>query len=111
MKKATLSALVAYLNGKEIANLPEIKEELEAELARNEAKAAANRIMYNEAHEVVMTRLGKVPMTAQALYDACKAELPEEFTVSKLRYALLNYWEDEVSILDEGHGAKQFARA
>lgn len=106
MKKSTLKSLVSYLNGETITNLDEIKGELEAELARGEEKAAANRAMYAEAHDVVINAMGYVDhaMTLAEIVEACGDELPEGFTKSKLQYALLNYWTTEVVVNRYGQG-------
>ena len=102
MTKNTLKSLVAYLNGQTIDNLDEIKASLEAELAKGEEKAQANRALYAEAHDVVMAHLSANPMTVAELYEACKDELPEGFSKSKVQYALLNYWASEVVKANDG---------
>lgn len=96
MKKNTMKSLVAYLNGETITNLDEIKAELQAELDKSEAKAQANRDLYATAHDVVMAHLTNKPQTVADLFTACKAELPEGFSKSKMQYALGNYWAEEV---------------
>lgn len=93
MKKSTLKSLVSYLNGEVITNLDEIKAELEAELAKNAEKAEANRKVYEEAREIVLSELGDTPATASELYEAVADKLPEGFTKAKVQYALTHYWE------------------
>lgn len=93
MKKTTLKSLVSYLNGEAITNLDEIKAELEAELAKNAGKAEANRKLYEEAREIVLSELGDTPATAGELYEAVADKLPEGFTKAKVQYALTHYWE------------------
>lgn len=93
MKKTTLKSLVSYLNGEAITNLDEIKAELEAELAKNAEKAEANRKVYEEAREIVLSELGDTPATASELYEAVADKLPEGFTKAKVQYALTHYWE------------------
>ena len=96
MKKSTLKSLVSYLNGEAITNLDEIKAELEAELAKNAEKAEANRKVYEEAREIVLSELGDTPATASELYEAVADKLPEGFTKAKVQYALTHYWETYV---------------
>ena len=83
MKKSTLKSLVAYLNGETVANINEIKAELQAELSKGEEKAKANRDLYAAAHEAVMGVMSDTPMTVADIFAACEDKLPENFT--KLR--------------------------
>lgn len=96
MKKSTMMSLVAYLNGENVTNLDEIKAELEAELNRGAEKAAANREMYEAAHDVVMAQLGDIPVTIGELYETIKDELPDGFSKGKLQYAITRMWIGEL---------------
>lgn len=111
MKKATLKNLVAYLNGETVTNIDEIKAELEAELTKGEAKAQANRDLYASAHDAVMDAITNEPQTIAEIYEACKDELPEGFSKSKVQYAILNYWNAEVSKVENAKGANQYRKA
>ena len=111
MKKSTMKSLVSYLNGEVVTNLDEIKAELEAELAKGEAKAQANRDAYAIAHEIVMAHMSEVPQTIAEIFDACSNELPEGFSKSKIQYAMLNYWKDEVVKIEQAKGANQYRLA
>lgn len=102
MTKNTLKSLVAYLNGQTIDNFEEVKASLEAELAKSEEKAQANRALYAQAHDVVMAQMDETPKTIAELYDACKDALPEGMSKSKVQYALLNYWASEVVKANDG---------
>lgn len=106
-----MKSLVAYLNGEAITNLDEIKAELQAELDKGEAKAQANRDLYSTAHDVVMAHLDSTPVTVTDLFTACESELPDGFSKSKVQYALLNYWSDEVVKHDNGKKAFTYTRA
>ena len=55
MKKVSLQSLVSYLTS--TGALPEVRDEIVAELARGEAKAQANRDLYAEATPVVLGAL------------------------------------------------------
>ena len=96
MKKSTMMSLVAYLNGENVTNLDEIKAELEAELNRGAEKTAANREMYETAHDIVMAQLGDTPVTIGELYETTKDELPEGFSKGKLQYAMTRMWIGEL---------------
>ena len=109
MKKNTMITIAAY-----IKNVPELANEyaeLQAELDKNAAKAQANRDLYATAHDVVMAHLGSTPVTVADLFTACEGELPEGFSRSKIQYALLNYWDDEVVKHENGKKAFTYTRA
>lgn len=92
MKKASMEALVRYLNGETVANLDVIRDELVAELAKDQAKAEANRTLYDQIGEAVLKALASttVPVTAQELADETG------FPKGKIVYGLRNYWSDKV---------------
>ena len=71
MKKVTIEALVAYLNGETVTNLDEIKAELETELNKSKAQKEANQAIYAEIHGAVIKALTSAenPVTAQELAD------------------------------------------
>lgn len=109
MKKNTMTTIAAY-----IKNVPELANEyaeLQAELDKNAAKAQANRDLYATAHDVVMAHLDSTPVTVTELYASCEDELPDGFSKSKIQYALLNYWSDEVVKHDNGKKAFTYTRA
>ena len=102
MKKNTLKTLVSYLTEKNDDYMVDIRDELAAELEKGEEKARANRELYDAAHDVVMQRISTEPVTICALYELCADALPEGFSKSKLQYAILNYWTNEVVKHDNG---------
>lgn len=104
MKKSTLKSLVAYLNGEVVTNIDEIKAELEAEYAKGEAKAQANREAYALAHDVVMNAINGKALTVKEIVAACEGELPEGFSASKVQYGLLNYWNTEIEKIENAKG-------
>lgn len=109
MKKNTMTAIANY-----IKNVPELATEyaeLSAELAKSEAKAQANRELYDTAHEVVLAHLTDKPMTVAEIVEVCGDELPEGMTKSKVQYALINYWADEVVKIENAKSANQYRKA
>ena len=90
MKKSSLQSLVTLLT--ETGSLPEIRDEIIAELDKGKAKADANRELYAEIHDKVITALStaSAPVTAQ--------EIANEIKISrgKVVYGLTNYWSTEV---------------
>lgn len=109
MKKTTMTTIANYI--KNVPDLAAEYAELTAELAKGEAKAQANRSLYEAAHDVVMSHLTMQPVTVAELVEACEAELPEGMTKSKIQYALLNYWTDEVVKIENPKSANQYRRA
>lgn len=109
MKKNTMTTIANY-----IKNVPELAAEyaeLSAELAKGEAKAQANRELYDTAREVVLAHLTDKPMTVAEIVEACGDELPEGMTKSKVQYALINYWAGEVVKIENAKAANQYRKA
>ncbi len=100
MKKASLRALVDYIVENDVNELSEIKDEIVAELSKGEAKAQANRDLYEQAHDVVMNglRMATEPVTIGELYDEIADELPEGFSKGKVQYALTHGLKDKVKV-------------
>ena len=96
MTKNAIKSLGAYLNGENVTNIAEIKEQLEAELRKSEEKAQANRNLYNEAHDAVINALTDKPMTIAELWEKVQNEVPAGFTKSKMQYAMREYWSNEI---------------
>lgn len=110
MKKSTLSALVAYLNANPIAELADATADLNAEFEKNEAKAQANRDLYESAHDAVMTAITDTPRTVTEIFEACKDSLPVGFSRSKLQYAIREYWGSEVDRHENGKEAYTYTK-
>ena len=99
MKKSTLEAIRNYLNGDATVDTEALRAEVEAEWDKTFAKARANADTYAAAHDVVMAKLAEdptTPMSAADLFIECEGKLPDNFTVSKLQYALSRMWQDEL---------------
>jgi predicted HTH transcriptional regulator len=96
MKKASLEALVTLLT--DTNALPEVRDEIVAELSKGKAKADANRELYAQYHEKVIAALSvaNAPVTAQDLADETK------IARGKIVYGLKNYWADEVVVDNSG---------
>lgn len=96
MKKATMNAIVNYINDNAVTELFEIRDELVAELNKGAEKAQANRDMYAEAHDIVMSALSDTPVTIAELYDEIADRLPDGMTKGKVQYAVTRLWTDEI---------------
>ena len=94
MKKASMEAIVNYIDTHNVEELFSVKDELTAELAKGKAKADANRAVYADIHDQVikaLTGAGK-PVTAQELSDETG------IARGKIAYGLNNYWTGEVVV-------------
>ena len=96
MKKSTIKTLVAYLNGADVDNLELIKEELEAELAKDEQRKAEKTSAYDTAWEAVRELLSKSNKPLSAAEITEQAELPDGFGKGKVVYGLGHDWADRV---------------
>lgn len=110
MKKSTMEALYAVLNtGAAVTD--ELRNEFNAEYERTAAKSRANAAMYDEAHDALMNAAEwDKPMTAAELAETFADVLPDGFTKSKVQYALLHYWTDEVEKHENGKNAYTYSR-
>ena len=93
MKKATMKAIVDYIEENDVTELSEVKDELVAELAKGEEKAEANRAVYAEMHDKVMEciRTANAPVTAQEIADATG------IARGKIVHGLTKLWDAEVT--------------
>ena len=96
MKKSTLEAIRNYLNGDDTVDLSILCEEVNAEWNRLNAKREANQDMYAKARDVAFDVLDETPRTVKELFEM-STEWPPGFTQAKLQYALLRYWDGEIT--------------
>ena len=92
MKKATMNTILSLISTIDTPEADEVRAELNAELAKGQAKADANRTAYAELHDKVMQALEVAgqPVTAQEIADEVGASR------GKIVYGLTNYWSAEV---------------
>lgn len=106
MKKATMTALVNYLNDMIAMNggeadtdefIVNARDEMTAELSKGAEEKARNAELYNSAKSIVMDELSDTPVTISELWDALADKLTEVgFTKGKLQYAVTRLWKDEI---------------
>jgi len=96
MKKNTMNTILSLIATIDTPEAEEVRAELTAELNKGAEKAEANRKLYEQAREVVLSELGDTPVTVAELYEAVQDKLPEGFTKAKVQYALGHYWEQDV---------------
>ena len=102
MRKVSLQTLVSFINamdmqGSASQEVLAVRDELVAELSKNEAKAQANRDLYAEAKDIVLGALSDTPVTISELYAEIEDSLPEGFSKGKVQYAITRLWADEVT--------------
>lgn len=96
MKKSTMNSILSLIA---TINTPEaevVRNEITAELNKGLEKSEANRKLYAEARDIVLSGLSETPITVSELYKAIEDKLPADFSKSKMQYALINYWKDDV---------------
>jgi len=96
MTKAIMNSILSVVSTIDTPEAEEIRTAINAELARGEAKAQANRDMYASAKDVILDALSDTPVTIGELFDEIKGDLPEGFTKSKVQYAVTRLFKDEV---------------
>ena len=108
MKKNVFEMVVAMVNGREVADMDTLRNEVNAEYERMNAKRQANQDAYTAAHDVLMGALTDKEQTAKELFE--RNEWPDNFTQGKLNYALRAMWADEVRKIDNGKSANTYTR-
>lgn len=109
MKKNTLTALYTYfVKNDTTIDMTTVVEDIRAEYERTAAKAQANKNIYDAAHDVLIAALTNTPQTSKEIFEA--NEWPEDFTQSKLNYALRALWANEVNKIDNGKSAYTYTR-
>ena len=98
MKKNVFEMVVALVNGREVADMNTLREEINAEWNKMVGKAQEKASVYDAAKPVVLNALRNAtsPMTVKEIYEACESDLPADFSTNKINYALREYWADEV---------------
>jgi hypothetical protein len=96
MKKTTMNTILSLIATIDTPEAEAVRSELKAELSKGAEKAQANRELYEQAKEIVLSELGETPVTVAELYEAVEDKLPEGFTKAKVQYALGHYWDKDV---------------
>lgn len=108
MKKNVFEAIHSYLNGDETVDLSMVREEVNAEWERMNAKRESNKAVYAAAEKVLLDALTDTPQTSREIFDA--NVWPDGFAVGKLNYALRAMWADEIVKHDNGKSAFTYTR-
>lgn len=103
MKKNTIESLYAYfVKNDNTVDLSTVVEDVRAEYERTNAKTKAKMDAYAVAKPIVLGVITDNPMTVKDIYEACKNDLPDDFSSHKIQYALRTYWVDDVDKHDNG---------
>lgn len=108
MKKNVFEMVVAMVNGQPVADMDTLRNEINAEYERMNAKRQANQDAYAAAHDILMGALTDKEQTSKELFES--NEWPEGFTQGKLNYALRAMWADEINKVDNGRSANTYTR-
>lgn len=105
MKKNVFEMVVAMVNGQPVADMDTLRNEINAEYERMNAKRNANKSAYDTAKDVAFNILCDKPMTVKEVFAAGEGQWPDGFTSAKVQYAFLHYWNDEIVKHDNGKSA------
>ena len=108
MKKNVFEMVVAMVNGREVSDMETLRNEINAEYERMNAKRQANQDIYAIAHDVLMEALTDKEQTSKELFE--RNEWPEGFTQGKLNYALRAMWNEEVNRIENGKNPLTYTR-
>lgn len=102
MTKEIMSTIYTVLNTVEFEGKPAAMEALEKELRRSERAKAEKSALYELAKETVLEvlRTASGPATVAEIFEACQAQLPADFSKSKVQYGLTHYWMEEVEKIE-----------
>ena len=89
-------------------NVQAVFNEVATEWGKNREKSEANAKIYAAAKEPVFAVLSDTPQTVKEIFTEIEDDLPENFSPSKLQWALLNLWNDEVVAHDNGKNPKTY---
>ncbi len=105
MKKNTITTLYNYfVKNNDTIDLSAAVEDIRAEYEKSAAKVDAKMLAYERAKPIVLSAITGVALTVKDIFTTCENDLPEDFTASKIQYALLHYWANEVNKIDNGKG-------
>ena len=98
MTKTIMNSILSTIATIDTPEAEEIRNVIQKELAKGEAKAQANRDLYASAHDAVIGVLANAsaPVTISELYDEVADDLPEGMTKGKMQYAVTRLWADEI---------------
>ena len=96
MKKVTMNTILSLIANIDTPEAEEVRAELNAELNKDKARKDANQALYEAVKPIAFSELSATPVTIGELYDAIADKLPEDFTKSKLQYAITRLWKDEL---------------
>ena len=103
MKKNTITALYNYfVKNDDTIDLSAVVEDIRTEYEKSAAKVNAKMDAYEQAKPIVLSAIADAPLTVKDIFAVCEDELPDGFSASKIQYALLHYWNDEVDKIDNG---------
>lgn len=97
MKNSTMNTIYTALTNYGFTD-ETVLTELYNEIHRNDKAKAEKASVYEAAKPIVFAQfeLTEVPLTVAELWEAIEGEVSEDFTKSKLSYALTHQWAGEI---------------
>ena len=108
MKKNVFEMIHTLVNGGTVEDMGTLRAEVNAEWEKMAEKKSANQSLYNAAHDILIAALTDTPQTAKEIYEG--NEWPDDFTQSKLNYALRAMWNEEVNRIENGKNPLTYTR-
>ena len=108
MKKSVFEQIVNLINDRPVIDIENVRAEINTEWDALVAKSQSKRNVYDVAKPIVFGVLTSSPMTVKEIYEACAADLPDDFTQNKVQYLLLHQLADKVKKDDSGKGANTY---
>lgn len=96
MKKNTMIAIAAALNTVDFENKDAIMAEISAELNKGAEIKAMKNAEYESVKDIILNGLSETPATITELYESIKDALPENFSKSRVQYAVTRLFTDEI---------------
>ena len=100
MTKTIMNSILSVIASIDTPEAEEIRQALNAELAKGEAKKLANAEAYEKALPVILSALSDTPVTMGELYEEIKGDLPSDFTKGKVQYAMTHLLTDKVTKIE-----------
>ena len=97
MKKAIMNTILSLIATIDTPEAEAVRNELTAELAKDQARKDANAQTYELVKPLVFENLtADTPVTLAELWEAVKDDVPGDFTKGKLQHAMTRVWVDEL---------------
>ena len=101
MTKNTMNTILSLIASIDTPEAQAVRDELNAELNKKAERKAQTAELYEAVKPIVFDALSETPVTLSELFAEIEDKLPEDFTKSKLQYAITRLWKDEVTKIED----------